>query len=527
MTTLFAEPVPPNSFFSPYLVSGVFHAVAISLLGAHFYQQNRIIERFPSSDRFSVRVLDLHRPQPLPAKNTGSVSYSKLAPASAGAAASEGQAYKGSGALASAALQLPVSRMMPAPRLLIQPQAPKNVVLPDKTPLPLLVLWGPEKVVVKRPMPPLPQAASISEVRPSLDTPINEENLSEFRMAPSPLSVSKIPTPVGTTSPIVVHGPQDQRKLPQTTSIAPQPNAPTPTKILSLSDVNVKQGTVAIPLANQGSPKANPGMTIPGVLHDPSPLAASSVGDAGSGKAAGAKPGTDSNARAEAGGGAGHSGSGNGAAATTTSGTGSASAKSTNAGSGSADGKNATPGPSGSGAQDGVKIFPGQAIGSGNGAGAPGGSVHISLPHDGQFGVVVVGSTVADQYPETASMWSGRVASTVYLHVGQHKSWIMQYALPSLLEAANAAGGRLEAPWPFEIVRPNIDPGDDDADAVILHGFINQVGRFEKLQVVFPPQLTQAGMLTNMLNEWQFRPARFNGNATAVEVLIVIPDQSE
>lgn len=118
------------------------------------------------------------------------------------------------------------------------------------------------------------------------------------------------------------------------------------------------------------------------------------------------------------------------------------------------------------------------------------------------------------------------MASTVYLRVGQPKSWILQYALPSLIEASNPAVGRLEAPWPFEIVRPNVDPDDDDSDAIILHGFVNQEGRFEKLQVVFPPQMTQAGMLLNMLNEWQFRPARLNSAATAVEVLIIIPDQS-
>ncbi len=527
MTTLFADPVPSNSFVSPYLVSGVLHAVALSLLGIHAFESHRIIERFPNDDRYAVRLLELHSPQPLPARSPGSISYSKFAPATSGASAAEGKASAGAGTSASAALQLPVPRLMPAPHLLIQPEAPKNVVLPEKAPIPLLVLWGPEKVVVKRPMPPLPQTPSISEVHPSLDTPIKEENLAEFKVAPSSLSTSTLTMPAGTTSPIVVHGPEQAKKVPETTSLSPQLKPPTPAKILSLSDVRVREGAVAIPLANQGSPKTNPGMTVPGVLHDPSLLNANSAGVGGNGKATGQKRGADSRAQDGTTGGLGHAGTGTGAVSSANAGAGTTSARSTEPGVGTLATKTGVQGPPGSATQAAPGIFPSEAAGSGSSSGPPGGSVHISLPHDGQFGVVVIGSSVADQYPETASMWSGRMASTVYLRVGQPKSWIMQYSLPSLIEASTPAGGRLEAPWPFEIVRPNIDPADDDSDAIILHGFVNQEGRFEKLQVVFPPQMTQAGMLLNMLNEWQFRPARLNSAATAVEVLIVIPDQSQ
>ena len=52
------------------------------------------------------------------------------------------------------------------------------------------------------------------------------------------------------------------------------------------------------------------------------------------------------------------------------------------------------------------------------------------------------------------------MAYTAYLHVGLSKSWIMQYSLPANAEAA--AGGttsRLEAPWPYNIVRPNLAAG--------------------------------------------------------------------
>jgi len=119
------------------------------------------------------------------------------------------------------------------------------------------------------------------------------------------------------------------------------------------------------------------------------------------------------------------------------------------------------------------------------------------------------------------------MASTVYLHVGLPKNWILQYSLPRIEDATAAGGGHLEAPWPFEIARPNVDPGDLDADALILHGFVNKDGRFEKLQVIFPPQFVQSPMVLNVLNQWQFRPAKLNGVLTAVEVLLIIPDQSQ
>jgi hypothetical protein len=170
-----------------------------------------------------------------------------------------------------------------------------------------------------------------------------------------------------------------------------------------------------------------------------------------------------------------------------------------------------------------------------NGSGQPGSgrgnqhsTAHISLPHDGQFGAVVVGSSMEEKYPETAPVWSGRVSYTVYLHVGLAKSWILQYSLTQADNAA-AAGNitHIEAPWPYNIIRPNITPGAIDADALMVHGFITQAGRFETLAILFPPEFAEAKFVLDALAQWQFRPASQNGQNVLVEVLLIIPEETQ
>ncbi len=130
--------------------------------------------------------------------------------------------------------------------------------------------------------------------------------------------------------------------------------------------------------------------------------------------------------------------------------------------------------------------------------------VHLGLPRNGKFGVVVVGAALAEDYPETAELWRGRLAYTVYLHVGVSKNWILQYSLPS--DAADAAGkgSHLEAPWPYDITRPSID-ADANADAIMVHGFVNALGRFEKLSIIFPTGLAETKFLLHALQQWEFQ----------------------
>jgi hypothetical protein len=152
----------------------------------------------------------------------------------------------------------------------------------------------------------------------------------------------------------------------------------------------------------------------------------------------------------------------------------------------------------------------------------------ILMSKEGHFSAVVVGNSIGQQYPEIADAWTGRVVYTAYLHVGLSKNWILQYSRPRDAQTIASGGvSRLDAPWPYSIVRPNLPPGVIDADALMIHGFVNASGHFENLSVVFPQPFAVAQFVLTALQKWQFRPATEDGRAARVEVMLIIPEQLE
>jgi hypothetical protein len=153
---------------------------------------------------------------------------------------------------------------------------------------------------------------------------------------------------------------------------------------------------------------------------------------------------------------------------------------------------------------------------------------HLVLPKNGRFGVVVVGNTVGEDYPESNEFWGNRVAYSAYLHVGLSKNWILQYSVLRSAEAADAGAlARLESPWPYDILRPNLTSLDVSTGALMIHGILTSAGRFESLATAFPNRFRYANFVLHALRQWQFRPARRNGQAIAVEVLLIIPVELE
>jgi hypothetical protein len=473
MITLFSERPEPNRQPYSFLVSLLLHGGTVALVYLGLASEPKIQPQ-TLAQRYDVRHIDLHTLEPqiqraarsgIEQLRTHSVKQ-KLPPSE------------------SASAQLPAMRQVvqapPGPQTLLQPDIPKPIVLAQEIPVPTAIIWDGKKSTAKKLVPPLPQKPAVADVQPSVQVPNEEQNLDVIALAASQLTTESQPFFPSTTSPLVAHKTKPEPPAPVTT--AEGSAQPTPATVMSLSDLHMVEGDVTLPPVNESATSNSLGMLAVGPAPNlpqtgqANPL--SSPGEAGAGQ--------------------------------DTSNTGE-----------SADSGLAT---------QGDETAPGQAAFPQNGSGRGNqlSSAHISLPQDGQFGAVVVGSSLEDKYPEMGPLWSGRLSYTVYLHVGLAKSWILQYSL-SREDNAAAAGNitHIEAPWPYNIVRPNIPPGTIDADALMIHGFINQAGRFEALSVLFPPQFEQAQFVLDALTKWQFRPAAQNRQYVMVEVLLIIPEEPQ
>jgi hypothetical protein len=426
--------------------------------------------------RFTVRILNAPPPEPVPPVQPALAhavhpTTTQMAPASAAP-------DQLAASMPSVAETL--AKLAPKHQILIQPDAPPQLMLEKPVPVPLALRWTPPKEPVKVITPAPTQKSIVATLRPTIEPPNRELKPADFKMT-STKSATLLPSlPPSTTSPIVVRGPDPAKRIPETSS--PKIQQAAPVQIMSLSDLRMKEGPTLVPLANALS----------------RPSAASSVGTSA----------VVSNSTATTGQGTGqHPGTG---PAKGTTGELDKSASGTR------------PGPQTATAEG--PASPGADSGTGSADGRTTSAVH--LPKDGQFGIVVVGSAIAEQYPESVTIWAGRIVYTVYLHLGHGKAWILQYSLPSNVLAA-AGNIRPEAPWPYDVVQPHLDPADYTTDAVMIHGFVNLSGRFERLNVVFPTQFSQSKFVLSALQQWQFRPARQNGQLAQVEVLLIIPEQNE
>ena len=479
--TLFTDrPEPPQKPTS-FVVSILVHGVVIGIV-SYVVIHSPGIKDPARTERYTVRHLDLHRPDPSQQQSAAShIAYpGPKAPAQASA--------PGGKPALPPAVSKQIPKLAPGTQTLVQPNLPFHLAPAKEIPVPTVVVWTPEKTLAKAIVPPKPQVPSASDVQPSIEPPNEEVNLADMGVSSTALAMKASIIAPSTTSPLVVHAPDALQFPPATTSKSTA--EPTPAAIMALSDLQMPDGTVALAPVNESASANQPGALAPGRRDD-----------------------TSKGGQGNPDGGAGGVGTGQGAASAPDK-----SAKTEPAKSEPAKAKDVA-----ESQQSAAKSEAAQSAASGSGTQLT--TNQISLPKDGQFGVVVVGSSLEEKFPETAELWTGRMAYTVYLHVGLAKSWILQYSLPRAAEAAASGNiARIDAPWPYNIVRPNITPGEINADALMVHGFVNQAGRFESLTVAFPPEFTQSQFVLNALQQWQFRPAMQNGQATTVEVLLVIPD---
>jgi hypothetical protein len=470
MMTLFSERTDLNRRPSSFAVSILVHAAGLGLLSLGILyapeNNNRVL-----AERYTVRHLDLHTIEPRMQRTDGSrVEYPGPHPV----------AYMntpGGKPTEQPAVLRQIAKATPGPQTLVQPYLHSHLSLNQETPVPAIVIWTTENASAKTIAAPLPEKPPAAGVQPSLDPPNEEVNLADLGISATELAAQAQAVPPSTTAPVVVRGPELLQMAPATTVASSA--QPIPGAVMSLSDLRMTDGSVTLPPVNETFSSTLPGAQ--GQAEDSS--------QAGSGNPAGKAGGMG-------------------------------------AGPGSGDG-DGQPEPSENTASQ-TKTQPVQSVDAASGSGNQPLADHITLPRDGQFEAVVVGASLEEQYPETAGLLSGRMAYTVYLHVGLARSWILQYSLPRDADAAAAGNvARLEAPWPYNIVRPNLASGAINADALMVHGFVNRTGRFERLAIAFPPEFAQAQFVLGALEQWQFRPAKQNGQMTRVEVLLIIPEETE
>jgi hypothetical protein len=474
ITTLFAEPPPFKRGPSSVAFSVTLHCLVMVWL----YFGLRHVPQVNDQSfvrRFTVRLLkeDIQEPprKRLPAGGSaGRPSQTSVAHA----APSGGEPTPMPSAIAK------LDELRKHSQTLIQADVPPDVTLLQEVPVPLVVRWTAENALDKAIVLPQPKVLTAADIRASVTRPNREPTLDQVKISATPFKTQAPTLPPSTTTPISVRGIQPAKEVPETASQSQI--QPTQAQVISLSDFRMKDGNATIPFAN-----ATPNTTAS--EHPLTPGQSINGPQNGNGK-----PGTVPNG----------SGTGQNVAS---------AGDKPGSGNGSGMGLN------------GADTKGGQGSGSGEGGGS---FTHIVLPQDGQFGVVVVGSSLADQYPELVNIWGGRLVYTVYLHVGLGKNWILQYSLLPTAEAA-AAGSvtRPDAPWPYDISRPDLAPTDYNSDAIMVHGFINLTGRFEKLAIAFPTEFAQAKFVLSALQRWKFRPARQNGQLTPVEVLLIIPEMVE
>jgi hypothetical protein len=481
--SLFAQAPPTHEEPYSYLVSVLLHVTVAGLILYGFIFAPRINMK-DAAERYTLRQVELNsedveRPQSAP---------KGMYPGQSGAAKNSAAGREAAAAAASLR-QLPKLHL--ADRTVVQPDIPINPVQLKHTPLPSVLLWAQSKPNVKLLQAPRPEKLANVNAKPLLTRPTQQLNMSDVPITPTQFTTNKpMPMPSSST-PIEVRGPDLAQRIPHTSVNIPV-DSPSGA-VMSIAETRLEKGTLYLPPLNQTA-------------------AGNANGSMGTGKSGNSMQN-----------GTGHGdGALNGSPQSHGTGGGNANSSAGNPHGMTANGA----GSSGTGA------------GAGNGktgnksGGGPGGAgqgsepafTRLNLPPNGQFGVVVVGSSMTDQFPETATLWGARMIYSVYLRVGLAHNWILQYSLAANVDAASGSSTtKVDAPWPYYIVRPNETPENVNADAMMIHGFVNASGKFEMLTVSVPPGFRRAQALLAALDQWKFRPARHDGAACRVEVLLIIP----
>jgi hypothetical protein len=159
------------------------------------------------------------------------------------------------------------------------------------------------------------------------------------------------------------------------------------------------------------------------------------------------------------------------------------------------------------------------------------GVTRVVHPANGIFDVIVVQSSSAEAFPESAGVLSGSPVYTAYLQVGAPVEWILQYCVPRdrrQEQAQYVSVVRLSRPAPVTAPYPKLTvlPAGSELPTrsrMTVHGFLDARGHFRKLRVVGRAESEKAASILSHLEDWEFRPGLRDGAPIRLEILLVIP----
>jgi hypothetical protein len=160
----------------------------------------------------------------------------------------------------------------------------------------------------------------------------------------------------------------------------------------------------------------------------------------------------------------------------------------------------------------------------------PDGTRRLTYPEGGRFDVLVLGAGLPPGVPPIDDVLQGRPVYTAYLQVGLSRDWILQFCVETGQRTAVRRTGmvvslgnetRLESPY----VRFAQVPQFRKATGYTAYHFrISAGGEVEEPRMLAAAQAGEPGFLS-MIGSWKFRAAARDGQAVAVEAVLVVPPE--
>lgn len=490
--TLFTEQEISRGGSPTMLASVAAHFVAIGLLFILVKVGTPHVVHVPPQEFSVVRILT-YSPQQSQAAKAGSKSMRLQAKNS------HARKSRGGRPRPQRRVLPPNPKIKTGPQTILQAHA-NHQKPPVHAPIPSVLLTAAHPIITERIYTPPPRPHPAAPTPRVLKLPNAETHVADMMFSSPAFTRPHLVLPASTIVPYKLDDPDTDAQIVETSS--PSKHAPTATRLLAISNIHMVKGTIAIPqteneiqkTAAKGSLTSGQENKTPGngsgeqdglsILR----AALSGTGDSGQMIQSAVNTGTADHPQHGLEIASMHNGLSQGSHGLST-----------------ADGTVKTQATADSGAGHQISF------------------THLTKPETGQFGAVLMGDSPEQNFPQTANLWNGRNAYTVYVDVGLHTSWILQFSLPKSATPLQREQ-KLDAPYPYILLRPNFAPSELNADDLLVHGFINTKGKLVRMSVEFPPGFSLAKLVLKALSRWKFRPAMLNGSPAEVEVLLIIPN---